>query len=379
MWTKRVSLRVLGAAARVHAPRLEVAAVGAARDLAIGALPGQPDLEVVGLARRRSRCRPQHSGHDAVGQLQPLQHRLGAADHALVLGLRLLRRGDADQLDLVELVLADHAPGVLAGGAGLGAEAGRQAVSRSGRRASSTISPATRLVSGTSAVGISQWPLVGPEQIVGELRQLAGAEQRLVAHQIAARRPRCSRARRVCRSSMNWPSARSSRGELAPQHHEPRARQLGGARRNPCPAPRPAPRAAAAGRRSCAARPSGAARRCGARRGRRARRRPACWESRPARASSRRLQLAQALLALPSPAPSARPSRPAAPAPGARPCAERWPISRDSRLRVGLVLLQPGLERAALRIERQHGGGRRRLAAPGQRLVEGVGIARAAT
>ena len=37
---------------------------------------------------------------------------------------------------------------------------GVQAVKRSGSASSSRISPATRLVSGTSAVGISQWPLV---------------------------------------------------------------------------------------------------------------------------------------------------------------------------------------------------------------------------
>ena len=42
-----------------------------------------------------------------------------------MLGLGLLRRGDRDQFDLGELVLADHAAGVLAGGARLGAEARR--------------------------------------------------------------------------------------------------------------------------------------------------------------------------------------------------------------------------------------------------------------
>src|SRR5712692_457404 len=36
---------------RLHAPRLEIAAVRAAGDLAIGVLAGQPDLDVVGLAR----------------------------------------------------------------------------------------------------------------------------------------------------------------------------------------------------------------------------------------------------------------------------------------------------------------------------------------
>src|SRR5688572_28523350 len=41
----------LGAEAGAHPPRLEVAAVRAAGDLAVAALPRQPDLDVVGLAR----------------------------------------------------------------------------------------------------------------------------------------------------------------------------------------------------------------------------------------------------------------------------------------------------------------------------------------
>src|SRR5262245_2668169 len=42
------------AAARLHAPRLELAAVRAAGDLAIHVLPRQPDLDVVGLLRREA-------------------------------------------------------------------------------------------------------------------------------------------------------------------------------------------------------------------------------------------------------------------------------------------------------------------------------------
>ena len=63
--------------------------------------------------------------HHAIGKLEPLQHLLGAFGHALVLLCRLLGRGDGDELDLGELMLADHAAGVFAGGAGLGAEARR--------------------------------------------------------------------------------------------------------------------------------------------------------------------------------------------------------------------------------------------------------------
>ncbi len=56
-------------------------------------------------------------------QVEAAQHFLGAAEHALVLLAALFRRGDGDQFHLGELVLANHAAGVLAGGAGFGAEA----------------------------------------------------------------------------------------------------------------------------------------------------------------------------------------------------------------------------------------------------------------
>ena len=68
---------------------------------------------------------PVHSSHRAVMQAEPPQHFLGAAGHALVLVDRLFRRGDRDELDLGELVLADHAARVAAGGARFGAEARR--------------------------------------------------------------------------------------------------------------------------------------------------------------------------------------------------------------------------------------------------------------
>ena len=63
--------------------------------------------------------------HHAVVQVEPPQDFLGAGEHALVLVAALLRRGDGDELDLGELVLADHAAGVLAGGARFGTEAWR--------------------------------------------------------------------------------------------------------------------------------------------------------------------------------------------------------------------------------------------------------------
>ena len=81
--------------------------------------------------------------------------------HPVELGAAVLRPGDRDHLDLLELVLAQHAGGVLAGGAGLGAEAlGVGGHADRQLRVSSRIWPATRLVSVTSEVGISHQPLV---------------------------------------------------------------------------------------------------------------------------------------------------------------------------------------------------------------------------
>src|SRR5690606_3790365 len=60
----------------------------------------------------------------AIGQAERLEHTFGAFGHPLVLGLALLWPDDADQFDLLELVLADEAARVLARRARFGAEAG---------------------------------------------------------------------------------------------------------------------------------------------------------------------------------------------------------------------------------------------------------------
>src|SRR3546814_18458616 len=56
------------AEAGVHAPRLAIAAVGTARNLALAALAAQPHLQVIGLARREANAAPaeKHPGvrHD---------------------------------------------------------------------------------------------------------------------------------------------------------------------------------------------------------------------------------------------------------------------------------------------------------------------------
>ena len=60
---------------------------------------------------------------DAVMQAETLQHVFRAGGHALVLVARLFGRRDRDQLDLPELVLADHAARVAPRRSRLGAEA----------------------------------------------------------------------------------------------------------------------------------------------------------------------------------------------------------------------------------------------------------------
>src|SRR5690348_11854264 len=110
------------APARLHAPRLELAAVRAARDLAIGILARQPDLDVVGLLRREAHVAGAERDH-AVWQAEALQHLLGAAGHAPMLLVGMVGMRDRDQLHLEKLVLADHAARVLARRAGFRTEA----------------------------------------------------------------------------------------------------------------------------------------------------------------------------------------------------------------------------------------------------------------
>ena len=62
---------------------------------------------------------------DAVGQPEPLEEDLGALGHPLERAGAVLGRLEQDHLDLVELVDAQDAARVLAGGAGLAPEARR--------------------------------------------------------------------------------------------------------------------------------------------------------------------------------------------------------------------------------------------------------------
>jgi hypothetical protein len=141
-----------------------------------------------------------------------------------VLGVGLFGARELDQLDLLKLVLADDAARIFAGGAGLGAEAGRVGGERDGQ---------PRFVENLVAVEIGDGNLGGgnepvvvvfelaagdgfgvgvgaAEEVFGKLGQLAGAEERLaVDHE--RRQDFGVAVLRVCRSSMKLMSARSRR------------------------------------------------------------------------------------------------------------------------------------------------------------------------
>ena len=110
-----------------------------------------------------------------------------------MLGVGVLGPRELDQLDLLELVLADDAARVLAGGSGLGAEARRVGRQRDGQPG--FVENLVAIEVGDGNLGGGDQPVVvvfelaarsglgvgigAAEQILGKLGQLAGAEERL--------------------------------------------------------------------------------------------------------------------------------------------------------------------------------------------------------
>ena len=180
--------------ARLHAPRLEALAIAAGGDLAVLALARQPDLQVVGLgAAEADIARAQR--HDAVRQPEPLQHLAGVAGQFLQRRVGIPRPDHVHQLDLVELVLPDHAARVLAVGARLGTEAGRvgHEPQRQGVRFDDLLAHQVgqRHFRRRDQVQVLQallflevLPPLQREQVGLELRQLARPRQRLARHQV---------------------------------------------------------------------------------------------------------------------------------------------------------------------------------------------------
>src|SRR5688572_26962297 len=116
--------RALRAVLDAGAARLEGFRVAAGGNLAVGVLPRQPDLEVVGLRGGKADVAAAQK-HAAVRKLELRQHRLGVAGESLELVVRLLRRGEGHQLHLVELMLPYQAAHVGAIGPGFAAETRR--------------------------------------------------------------------------------------------------------------------------------------------------------------------------------------------------------------------------------------------------------------
>src|SRR5215472_3175604 len=220
-------LPFFGTESRLHAPRLELAAVGAARNLAIGILAGQPDLDVIGLARGKTHVAGAEQ-HHPIGETETLQNLFGAGGHALVLLAGAVGMRDRDQLDLVELVLADHAARVLAGGARLGAEARRPR-----REAHWEPSFLDDLLG--DQVGERHLrrrdepqPRGGTKQVVGKFRQAAGAVDRVVADQEWRRYLGVTELPRMG-FDHELPDRALEPRELSAQDDEARARELAGA------------------------------------------------------------------------------------------------------------------------------------------------------
>ena len=107
-----------------HPARLEVAEVGARADLEPALDTRRPDLEVVLAGLGEAHLAGAHQQH-AIGKAEALEQDLGALGHPLERLRGVLGTLEEDHLDLVELVDAHDAAGVLAGGAGLAPETGR--------------------------------------------------------------------------------------------------------------------------------------------------------------------------------------------------------------------------------------------------------------
>src|SRR5256886_16870860 len=87
----------------VGAARLEIAERARARALQPGAHARGPYLEVVRLRAREAQV-SRREQHDAIGKLEPTQHRFGAPGELLVLRRRAGRAAEPHELHFVELV-----------------------------------------------------------------------------------------------------------------------------------------------------------------------------------------------------------------------------------------------------------------------------------
>mgnify|MGYP002137765444 CR=1 FL=1 len=106
----------------LHTAGLEGTEVGAGRNLAVGVLRRQPDFQIVGLGGGETHVAG--AQHDAtIGQFQRFEDGFGVAGQLFVRSGGVVGMDDLHQLDLVELMLADHAAHVAAARTGFGTEA----------------------------------------------------------------------------------------------------------------------------------------------------------------------------------------------------------------------------------------------------------------
>ncbi len=177
-----------GLVADVGAASLEGLEIGAGTDLAIGVLAGYPDLQVVGFGRTEAHVACAEQGA-AVRQAEAFEDDLSVAGEGFVLGGGVFGAGELDEFYLLKLVLADHAADVLAVAAGFGAEAGGPGAKAQGAGAEVEGFVAEEVGDGDlgggdepvvvilGRAGLVRAFVVAVKELVGELGQLAGAEE----------------------------------------------------------------------------------------------------------------------------------------------------------------------------------------------------------
>ena len=166
----------------VHPPRLKIPRGRDRADLAVGVLTGEPGLDVKGPARAKAHVTGAQD-HGAVRHAQTFQHVFGTAQHPLLFVVRLIGVGDRYHLDLLELVLAQHARGVAARAAGFGTEAQGVGGHPAGQGGFFQHVTGDRIGERHFGGGDQPPAVGGLIAVVAELGQLVGAIHRLVAHQ----------------------------------------------------------------------------------------------------------------------------------------------------------------------------------------------------
>ncbi len=114
----------LGLVAYAGTARLKGFAVRAGRDFSKFIARGQPDFEVVGLRGGKTHVAGRKQ-HGTIVQAEFLKNGFCISYQRFVLFVAFLRMGELEELNLLELMLAEDPAGVFSRGAGFGAEAGR--------------------------------------------------------------------------------------------------------------------------------------------------------------------------------------------------------------------------------------------------------------